>query len=216
MAFCSTCGAKLDEGVAFCTNCGTKVGAVGVEQTPPQQSNAFSQTAQSQGSKSYAHSKPTDDGDKALMRAYITGTTSPYATEHNYEHYKRAFDKFADTGGKVNWNWGSFWVNGWNLMYRKSYLWGIVFILLSYTGIVTLLGAPIVLLLSGMFGDAFHYSRYKAILSEAKRTCPNDKKAQISYIAQKGGVNGMIIGIYIVLLVVLFAIVGCPILAENM
>ncbi len=181
----------------------------GTEQTPPQQSNAFSQTAQSQESASHANSA-SDDDDEALMRAYITGTTSPYAIEHNYEHYKRTFDKFAATDGKTNWNWGSFWAGGWNLMYRKNYLWGILAELVSTVLTFTVIGGLIFMFLFGMFGDALHYSRYKTILAETKRTCPNDKNAQISYIAQKGGVNKVIIGIAIGLSV-LEAIVGIAI-----
>lgn len=212
MAFCSNCGAKLEDGVAFCTNCGTKVGVVGAEQTPPQQNNSFAQTAQPHGATEYANTAPTDD-DEALMRAYITGSTNPYDNGHHYDHYKKAFDKFAASDSKVNWNWGAFWTSGINIAYRKGYLWGIIIYLGCYLLSIFIQQYGIILtflasLLPGMFADSFHYSRYKEKLAEAKRTCPNDKNAQISYMVQNGGVNKAVPIIWVIGIIIIGAVIG--------
>ena len=212
MAFCGNCGAKLEDGVAFCTNCGAKVET---ETVQPNQA-AFQQTTarpQHEASQPYAQGSANVAGesgnDDALMRAYITGAASPYANNHHYEHYKKAFEKFATTGSKANWNWGAFWLGAWNLAYRKSYAWGFVLGIAGYGIAATGAGSIITILINllmAMFADSFHYNRYKGILAVAKRNYPNDEKAQVEYMATNGGVKGAIIGVFIALLILVILV----------
>lgn len=224
---CNACGSSVPNGAAFCPMCGAKTtgaspstspnSAVNTSPTPPQQSNSFVPPAQPQGTTSV-----TNSDDDALMRAYITGSTNPNANEPNYDHYKKAFDKFA-AGGKVSWNWGAFWTGGWNLAYRKSYLWGILEIIAesvsSYEGLIEKSYALAVILfisdfvLRGMFLDCLHYWRFKKELSTARQTYPNDIKGQVAYMAQNGGVNKavpIIFGIQLgIRLLIAGVVIGC-------
>lgn len=198
---CVNCGEELEENVVFCPECGKgqqhgneqMFGAYGFQPGSSQQG------AQQQSRNEISQTEITTESDELLMRAYITSSTDPYATRHHYENYKKAFTRCEKNNSKVGWNWGAFWFWGWNLMYRKSYLWGIVIGLLA-SGV----GGFII---PSMFADAIHYSRYHKQLISAKSIYPNDIQAQVSYMAKNGGVNKAI-PIICIIISIIAAIIG--------
>lgn len=189
---CVQCGAELESNAAFCSECGANQSARNKQAYGAQESNtANSRQSQDYRLKNEQPQTATTETEALLMRAYITGSTDPFAVKHHYEHYRNAFIKCEKNYSKVGWNWGAFWLSGLNLLYRKSYLWGFIIIIAGYalapvtSGITSVLA----MFLPGMFADSFHYSRYHEKLMLAKSTYPNDPTRQISYMAEHGGVN---------------------------
>lgn len=192
MAFCSNCGAKIDDGVAFCTNCGTKV--VNLEESKATASQE-TVTAQPQPQQNYQEDSAAadSDNDELLMRAFITGSVNPHSFEHNYDHYRKALFKMDNGGSKLSWNWSAFWVSGWNICYRKSYGLGIVInIVLWILGAVSSGVCLLLNFIPALMADSFVYSRYRENLAYAKRTFPNDITKQTEYMAENGGVNNVV------------------------
>ncbi len=212
MAFCSNCGAKIEEGAAFCTNCGTKVVKMESSQTVTSQETVQTQT---QAQQNYQASATAGlDDDELLMRAFITGSVAPHSIEHNYEHYRKAFFKMDNGGSRLNWNWSAFWVAGWNLCYRKSYGFGILIQIVLYILYSVSYGVGFLLnLIPALKADSFAYSRYKENLAYAKRTFPNDIARQTAYMAEKGGVNKGV-GIVAFLICIIYLIICFAIASE--
>ncbi|MFC2329802.1 MAG: zinc ribbon domain-containing protein [Treponema sp.] len=189
---CVQCGAEVEANAAFCPECGANQSSYARQEYGAQESNtANSRQSQDYRLKNEQPQTATTETEALLMRAYITGSTDPFAVKHHYEHYRNAFIKCEKNYSKVGWNWGAFWLSGLNLLYRKSYLWGFIIIIAGYalapvtSGITSVLA----MFLPGMFADSFHYSRYHEKLMLAKSTYPNDPARQISYMAEHGGVN---------------------------
>lgn len=190
---CVQCGAELESNAAFCSECGANQSARNKQAYGAEDFNAANnrQSQDYQPKNEQPQTEAATEDDDLLMRAYITGSTDPFAADHNYEHYRNAFIKCEKNNSKVGWNWGAFWLSGLNLLYRKSYLWGFIIIIVGYalapvtSGITSVLA----MFLPGMFADSFHYSRYHEKLMLAKSTYPNDPTRQISYMAEHGGVN---------------------------
>lgn len=188
--YCLNCGTKLEPNTAFCSECGTN-----------QNTESFQQTQQGQTQYAQSTTNATEntssDSDELLMRAYITGTTDPHSTAHNYEHYKNAFTKFSTTGSKIFWSWAGFWLNAWNLIARRNYPAGIIILvvwevvsllgLFNGNGAIPALISVLIAIGFGCFTDYLHYSRYHEKLAFAKSYRPNDFSAQISYMAENGG-----------------------------
>ena len=189
---CVQCCAEVEANAAFCPECGANQSSYARQEYGAQESNtANSRQSQDYRLKNEQPQTATTETEALLMRAYITGSTDPFAVKHHYEHYRNAFIKCEKNYSKVGWNWGAFWLSGLNLLYRKSYLWGFIIIIAGYalapvtSGITSVLA----MFLPGMFADSFHYSRYHEKLMLAKSTYPNDPARQISYMAEHGGVN---------------------------
>ncbi len=205
MAFCVNCGSKVEDGVGFCSNCGTKIGSNIEREQAVEQTQQNQQFAQNGPDTIRSENVNAED---SLLRAYIMGTTDPYASNPNYEHYKNAFYKLSN-GSKTSWNWAAFLTGGWNLAYRKSYLWGVVFYFAALvlsgisSGLLTILGW----IAAGIFADYFHYSRYKEQLSIAKKTYPNNIQGQLSYMAGNGGVNKMVIWVAVIISIIAIIVI---------
>ena len=213
--FCINCGAELATDSVFCPECGTNQNTgisyesdTKVDQPADKQQTQPSKAKIVQNNTNETSNASLSDEEELLMRAYITGTTDSSSTIHHYEHYKTVFTKCEKSGSKVGWNWGAFWLTGWNLLYRRSYLWGLVLILVCYfLGLYTNgIGGILMMLLPGMFADYFHYKRYKEKLVMAKTIHKDDLKSQIFYMAQNGGVNKGIIIINIVMWIILILV----------
>lgn len=137
--------------------------------------------------------------ENLLMRSYLLGSVSSDALTKPVEHYIKAFEKFTNGTSKANWNWAAFFFGGWNLMYRKSYMWGILIEVASwiFTGATAGIGL-VTALVRGVFLDYIHYMRYTQMRSQAQAAHPNDIGKQCEYVATAGGVNKAIIAICIV------------------
>ena len=208
---CVQCGTELESNAAFCSECGANQSAGNKQAYGAEDSNAANsrQSQDYQPKNEQPQTAAATEDDDLLMRAYITGSTDPFAVKHHYEHYRNAFIKCEKNYSKVGWNWGAFWLSGLNLLYRKSYLWGFIIIIVGYalapvtSGITSVLA----MFLPGMFADSFHYSRYHEKLMLAKSTYPNDPTRQISYMAEHGGVNTALPGTFFIIALIIGAVI---------
>lgn len=216
---CVQCGTELESNAAFCSECGANQSAGNKQAYGAEDSNAANsrQSQDYQPKNEQPQTAAATEDDDLLMRAYITGSTDPFAADHNYEHYRNAFIKCEKNNSKVGWNWGAFWLSGLNLLYRKSYLWGSIIIIAGYalapvtSGITSVLA----MFLPGMFADYFHYARYREQLMLAKSTYPNDPTRQISYMAEHGGVNTALPGTFFIIALIVGVIIGIAMTADK-
>ena len=217
---CVQCGAELEATAAFCPECGANQSAGSKQAYGAQGFNAAnsrqSQEFQSRNEQPQPAATPLE-ADDLLMRAYITGSTEPFAANHHYEHYRNAFIKCEKNNSKVGWNWGAFWLSGLNLLYRKSYLWGIITIIAGYAlaPVTSGLTSVLAMFLPAMFADSLHYSRYRERLMLAKSTYPNDLARQISYMAEHGGVNTALPVTFFIIALIIGAIIAVIVAAIN-
>lgn len=96
------------------------------------------------------------------------------SSEKAYFKYKQAFDLYEEKGKIAwSWSWPAFLLGGYYLIYRKSYLIGILMGIISNLLAILLLQVVgelsfiIVLILRGGFYNYFNYLRYKKCLEKA-------------------------------------------------
>jgi hypothetical protein len=127
----------------------------------------------------------------------------------NAGYYTTVFRKFDIRGMETfapTWNWAAFLCNFWWMLYRKLYLWALLWFLLTLIpiyGIVFMIAA-------GITGNYLYYRHAMAKIREAKSMHPPDQLPAV--LAELGGVNGWVIPLGIVvmagflLLAILFGI----------
>ncbi len=162
--FCSQCGSKIVENAVFCSACGSK-------------HNQYS------SGENEAQASSTDD---LYLEAYFKGTKDNVAC---YNYYKLRAKKMIHNDQinfEMSWNWGGFFFGIFHLIYRKSYLFALVFWLVSSAT-------------SGFFGlqwlasgIANNYLVLKNFLSKKKEAMllyPNSIEEQLNFLRRRGGVN---------------------------
>lgn len=98
-------------------------------------------------------------------------------TEKEYFKYKKAFDLYEEKGGIAwSWNWAAFFLGGYYLFFRKSYLMAILMgiasnllamLFISVLPALAFLGLPLIIILRGGFYNYINYLRYKKCLEKA-------------------------------------------------
>lgn len=212
--FCQNCGTEFLSGAYFCPNCGAKIINNGareqphVEATQPHEDmyaeNNYTthKNHEQQSERVHAEGEPQpmhEHDENLLMRAYLSCSVSSDVLTKPVAHYIKAFEKFNSGVTKANWNWAAFFFGGWNLMYRRSYMWGILIEVASWIIVGATAGIGLITaLVRGAFLDYVHYMRYTQMRSQAQAAHPNDIGKQCEYLATAGGVNKAIIAICIV------------------
>ena len=211
--FCKNCGKDLEEGTKYCPNCGTEVQKTKTE--PPFTENPFAwknpegengqAKTQSQSTNTTNASAPIDED---YIEAYLNGNGNCSASQ--MVHYKTSFRKL-EKGNVANWNWATFFFGGWHLIYRKTYLFGLLFLLGASMLTSTVIAPIIISVVAGIFGDFFIYKRFITKKNEAMEKY-STKTQQLEYLRDFGGTNKwvIILGIIIsiIYLVLAFVLTG--------
>ncbi|WP_456434326.1 DUF2628 domain-containing protein [Thermosulfuriphilus sp.] len=129
--------------------------------------------------------------DENLFRAYI----GPRA-----DYYLAQFRKFfLIPGGQftVTWHWPAFAFGFWWFLYRKMYLWALVFFFLSnILGSLIFFHGPIGILIVhigyGVLANYLYFRHVRTKVAEAAMNIP-DREKLIAYLARTGGTNSWVV-----------------------
>jgi len=133
-----------------------------------------------------------------------------------YFFYKRAFSKYNVNGIdhlKWVWSWWAFLGNWAFLVYRKTYLWAVIFFVLSLIPYVNIIS----LIVLGGTGIYFVYQKYKKLKFEIENTV-QDEDERLKMMIELGGYNSWIAwvaGIIIALEVLIVLAVAIPKILAN-
>lgn len=111
------------------------------------------------------------------------------------DYYKTKFRKFNVRGVETfapTWNWCAFLFTFWWMLYRKLYLWALVWILLTFVpffGLVFWIAA-------GIVGNYLYFRHVNARIREARSVQPSHQLP--AALAELGGVNEWVIPVAIV------------------
>ena len=171
MSFCNKCGKEIVEGSTFCSHCGN-----GLSNT---QSTLYVSSPDSQ----------IDDKDFA---AYIGKNADTYLLKFKRFNIN-GIDNFAAT-----WNWSAFLAGPLWMLYRKLYLYFIIFFVITcipYFGILSWIAA-------GIIANYIYYKQAKVKILEVKSS-----RSAIDIpetLARIGGVNSWVWAVGIILLILIF------------
>ncbi len=112
-------------------------------------------------------------------------------TQSNAEYFIKVFEKI-ENGSAITWNWWAFFFPGIYLLYRRSYLYGLIAIVLRIFTMNFPLAGMVFGFLMALFANYLIYINYKASLGEAKKRDLNEHET-LEFLYQEGGVNKLII-----------------------
>lgn len=127
----------------------------------------------------------------------------------NAGYYKTTFRKFNVRGVETfapTWNWAAFLCNFWWMLYRKLYLWALLWFFLT---LIPFFGFAFCIA-AGILGNYLYYKHATSKIREAGSVRPPDQIPSV--LKELGGVNGWVIPVAVVvtvgilLLAVLFGI----------
>ena len=198
--FCPQCGISNSDDAVFCSGCGNALPL-------PAKGSSMQQAA--------------TDGDRG-MGEYYRAVIGP----KNQDYYLKCFSGF-DNEGKTGatWNWPSFLVTFYWLLYRKMWLNALVYFFLPYLLVIllgiaavvtgdssgTLVGAGYLLYLAAifilmpMYANALYYKHCKKMISGV-RASSHDTQRQLGELSGKGGTSNIVL--IFVLIFVFVAIIG--------
>ncbi len=113
----------------------------------------------------------------------------------NAAYYKEKFRKFTVLGVETfvpTWNWAACLCNFWWMLYRKLYLWALLWFLLSF---IPFFGFAF-WVASGIAGNYIYYHHAGVKIREARAATPPEKLPAV--LSELGGVNGWVIPVAIV------------------
>lgn len=171
MFFCNKCGNEVIEGSTFCSHCG----------------NSLSSTQ----SASYGSSPDSRIDDKDFA-AYIGKNTDKYLPKFKQFNVE-GIDNFSAT-----WNWSAFLAGPLWMLYRKLYLYFIIFFVITcipYFGILTWIAA-------GIIANYIYYKQAKAKILEVKSSHSAVNIPET--LARIGGVNSWVWTVGIVIFILIF------------
>lgn len=203
--FCSNCGNKVEDGMTFCAKCGTPVKKEEEQRVFVGQNSTEAKNVTSQ-EKIIESEIPSSDTD--LQSAYISGRTSDFYSDKGLRYYLKTFKKFDLNGNptfKWDWNWSSFILCGFHLLYRKNFITGIisliVFSILAQWSVFIIL--PDIIL--GGCANYLMYRQYLSKLKQVQAAYPKDKQKQMEELAEIGG-RAEWVKILVVVYIILYAI----------
>lgn len=119
----------------------------------------------------------------------------------NADYYKPQFRKFDLRGTEtfaVTWNWAACFCNFWWFLYRKLYLWALVWFLLT---LIPFFGFAF-WIAAGITGNYLYYKHANARIREAKSMQPADQLPTV--LKELGGVNQWVITLGVIVTIILF------------
>lgn len=186
--YCFRCGTKVSENTKYCPHCGADVleelkrySYGESENIPKEEPKRINQTHNDQ----YLYSLKYSYGDNdTLIRAYVG---------ENYEKIK-----------KEQFSLATFFLGSLYFFYRKLYLFGIIYIMLS------ILFFPIFFVVHVFISIGFKYIYFNTVkkrVEKIKLENKNmDKDTILNICKKKGGTNILIVIVFIILMIIVFSV----------
>lgn len=105
--FCNKCGAENTDKSHFCASCHAPL-------------STDSQEASSEGA-----SNPTSSKNENIQEYYEAAVVG----YKNTDYYLSKFTRFDSEGSGVSWNWPAFFISFYWLLYRKMWVWALLYFL---------------------------------------------------------------------------------------
>ena len=121
----------------------------------------------------------------------------------NADYYKSNFRKFNIGGVETfapTWNWAACLCNFWWMLYRKLYLWALIWFLLT---LIPIFGFAF-WIAAGISGNYLYYKHAANKIREAKSVQPANQLPAV--LSELGGVNQWVITVGIVVTIVLLVL----------
>lgn len=172
-----------------------------------------------------------DQGSESIYRTPSSNTSiasgdnlmGAFVGPKNAHYYEQVFEKFERGGGSLSWNWPAFFVTWFWLLYRKMYMWwllywfGLPIVLMLATGVVASTANPVMaaafyyggyaliaFIVVPMFANRLYYNHAKRKVAKMAATTLSEEQ-QGQELARAGGTSGAIM---IVVPFVLIALIG--------
>ena len=173
--FCTKCGVNLSDDAAFCYNCGTSVVKNEQETNSEQEYTAESNTVNAEFVGTEASGDFIDDDVEALIGA------------EKRDFYINRFAEMKQKNKKATWNWCAFLFGPAWMIYRKMYVYGGLYWLMSILvfnklGYLDLL----VSILAGVFGNWMYMICVEKLAVDAKALQEPHKS---EFIQKNGGTS---------------------------
>lgn len=128
--------------------------------------------------------------------------------EKNQSYYLEKFNLIEKTGDKKAWNWCSFLIGGYWMLYRKMYVQAIIYIIANLIlGCIPFIGWALSLALCvglGIFGNSLYLDHIKKTFTEIGCADSNMRSALIN---KKGGTN-LVLPILLAVIPVIIGIIA--------
>ena len=128
--------------------------------------------------------------------------------EKNQSYYLEKFNLIEKTGDKKAWNWCSFLIGGYWMLYRKMYVQAIIYIIANLIlGCIPFIGWALALALCvglGIFGNSLYLDHIKKTFTEIG--CA-DSNMRSTLINKKGGTN-LVLPILLAVIPVIIGIIA--------
>ena len=129
--------------------------------------------------------------------------------EKNQSYYLEKFNLIEKTGDKKAWNWCSFLIGGYWMLYRKMYVQAIIYIIANLIlGCIPFVGWALSLALCvglGILGNSLYLDHVKKTFTEIG--CA-DSNMRSTLISKKGGTN-LVLPILLAVIPVIIALITC-------
>lgn len=206
--FCINCGAENLESAKYCSSCGAALHQTNEHSESDEKSNLLLAKTDIQ---------PSFDDDTNDYYKVAIG-------EKNTDFYLIRFDRFYSGGSLVSWNWPAFFVSFYWLLYRKMWVWALVYFLASFAilsvdGIINsnlTQAAPfggfiylvVLYIIFPMYANYAYYRHIKNIMHDAM-VHEADKGGVLNLVSKKGGTsNAAYILALIIQIIVVFGVLG--------
>ena len=172
-----------------------------------------------------------DQGSESIYRTPAANTSitsgddllAAFVGPKNAHYYEQAFAKFESGGGSLSWNWPSFFVTWFWLLYRKMYMWwllywfGLPITMVLGAGVIAAFVSPelgalfyyggyglVAFILLPMYANKLYYNHAKRKVAKMAATTLSEEQQALE-LARTGGTSGAIM---IVIPFVLIAMIG--------
>lgn len=133
---------------------------------------------------------------------------------NNQPYYVTKWKMMKGSGSKVSWNWSSFLMNTYWLMYRKLYVVAVikfvVDIVLSMLGTLGMVASLALWVCMGLFGNYLYFQNMEKCFREADMLNEGERAV---YLSKKGGTTIVPVVILLVLYVVTILLIGIGVAA---
>ncbi len=196
--FCDKCGAENADKSRFCASCGAPL-------------SAGNRQASSEGAPN-----PTSSNKENIQEYYEAAVGYK-----NTDYYLSKFTRFDTEGSGVSWNWPAFFISFYWLLYRKMWVWALLYFLLpiplaiieavlspvseAAVGVVYLVYLISIFVVFPMYANAIYHRHVKTKIQKAENYS-TDREKRLRILTAEGGTSG--IALIIILIFVFIAIIG--------
>lgn len=147
----------------------------------------------------------TGEVDESRVASFV-GNNQPY--------YVTKWKMMKGSGSKVSWNWSSFLLNTYWLMYRKLYVVAVikfvVDIILTMLGTVGAIASLALWVCMGLFGNYIYFQHMEKCLREADMLNEGERAV---YLSKKGGTTIVPVIILLVLYIAMILLIAVGVVA---